>query len=83
VKTRPKTDSMRTSLLPTFNGEAFEALVRRNTVLEASGLEHIARAAPHLVAFDSDAEFDFSVRLAIAAIATELPSSKPPKKSRS
>lgn len=67
------------SLAPTFKGDAFEVLVRRNSVLEASGLKHITAAAPHLVSFDSDAEFDFSVRLAIAAMATELATSQPPQ----
>lgn len=70
------------SLAPAFKGDVLEALARRNTVLAASGLKHVVAAAPHLVAFDSDAEFDFSVRLAIAAMATELPASQTPKEDR-
>ncbi|MCA9531918.1 MAG: TetR family transcriptional regulator [Myxococcales bacterium] len=70
------------SLSAAFDGEVFASLVRRGAALEASGLEHIVAAAPHLASFDGDAEFDFAVRLATAAIAAELGDADPRKGDR-
>jgi AcrR family transcriptional regulator len=72
---------LRDASLAALDGDALKGLVRRSAALRDSGLTHVITAAPHLLAFDSDAEFEFSLRLAIAAIATQLPrTSKPPRK---
>ncbi len=46
---------------------AFESDDREDT-LAASGLPALAEAAPHLARFDREAEFEYTVELAIAAV---------------
>lgn len=52
------------SAAPAFGGDDGE----RRTALEASGLAAVARTAPHLAEFDRDAEFEYTVDLAITAV---------------
>ncbi|SER46985.1 TetR/AcrR family transcriptional regulator [Lentzea albida] len=56
------------SAAPAFGGDDGE----RRRALEASGLPAVVTTAPHLAAFDRDAEFEHTVDLAITAVLDRL-----------
>ncbi|EWM18762.1 serine/arginine repetitive matrix protein 2 [Kutzneria sp. 744] len=57
---------------PAFGTTDTDGIAHRRTVLERSGLPAIAAAAPHLARFDSAAEYEFAVDLALDALVARL-----------
>ncbi|OBK22906.1 TetR family transcriptional regulator [Mycobacterium asiaticum] len=53
---------------PAFGVTDAAAIAHRRAVLEQSGLPHVAEAAAHLARFDAEAEFEFTVNLAVENI---------------
>jgi hypothetical protein len=56
------------SAAPTFGGDDGA----RREALQASGLPAVARTAPHLAEFDREAEFEYTVDLAVTAVLTRI-----------
>lgn len=57
---------------PTYGTTDVDGITRRQAALENSGLPAVASAAPQLARFDSAAEFEFSVGLALDAVVARL-----------
>ncbi|MFJ3671500.1 TetR/AcrR family transcriptional regulator C-terminal domain-containing protein [Streptomyces sp. NPDC090106] len=57
---------------PTYGTTDPAALAQRRADLERSGLPHVTEAAADLSRFDSDAEFAYTVELALDALTTRL-----------
>ncbi|MDQ1040473.1 TetR/AcrR family tetracycline transcriptional repressor [Streptomyces sp. V3I8] len=57
---------------PTYGTTDVPGIARRRAVLERSGLPLVAEAAAELARFDSDAEYDFTLTLALDAVMARL-----------
>jgi TetR/AcrR family tetracycline transcriptional repressor len=53
---------------PAFSGVDADGAARREAELRASGLPHVAAAAPHLAVCDHDEEFEFGVAAVVVAL---------------
>ncbi|WP_067847032.1 TetR family transcriptional regulator [Nocardia lijiangensis] len=58
---------------PTFGLSDAEGIARRQTVLEQSGLPAVGEAAAYLARLDREAEFAFTIDLAIGTVLARLP----------
>ncbi|MBF6465915.1 TetR/AcrR family transcriptional regulator C-terminal domain-containing protein [Nocardia beijingensis] len=57
---------------PTYGTSDTAGIAARRTTLEQSGLPAVAEAAPYLARFDSQAEFDYAMDLALDAIVARV-----------
>ncbi|MFC9439311.1 TetR/AcrR family transcriptional regulator [Nocardia sp. NPDC057030] len=57
---------------PTYGTRDLSGIAARRTTLEQSGLPAVAEAAPYLACFDSQAEFDYAMDLALDALVARI-----------
>jgi len=68
------------SFEPRSTNTSWDVLTQRAEQMASSGLRHVVAATPYLISFDSEVEFEFSLNLAIAAIVSQLPKRKSPRR---
>lgn len=70
------------TLAVTLGGDASRFVARYRAAFETSGFAHVVAATPYLLSFDSEAEFEFSLQVAITAIVSQLPCTPKPSVTR-
>ncbi|GAB2551023.1 TetR/AcrR family transcriptional regulator C-terminal domain-containing protein [Nocardia heshunensis] len=58
---------------PVYGTSDTAGIAARQTILEQSGLPAVVEAAPYLARFDSQAEFDFTIDVALDAVIARIP----------
>lgn len=62
---------------PTYGTDDAAGIAARRAALEQSGLPAVAEAAPYLARFDSQAEYDYAMDLALDAVVARLERARP------